>query len=299
MEPPRKTAVERPHDGFGGVGVNRQTCMVRRTCASMPGAAFVLGTCACTCVSAQTEARTQSPEIYVGPNVLVSSEGYPHVEPHLAINPRDPQNLFAAAMTFPVPGHGARVRYASFDGGKRWSAQWADTADGSDKLSQDDPQVVFSSDGIVYLPHLLAHLYRSTDGGRTWAASISSPPKACDLTALVAEGFTSTSPSLAVDRSAGPHRGRVYAAWAGLAGARGSYLSHSDDGGTTWSKPVTIVKSEKDRRLAKISVAVNLQGAIALTWSEYVPKKPTESRPYKSGRPETIPSFGIWVSMIF
>lgn len=98
-------------------------------------------------------AQVRSSSITIGTNVLVSrGEAFPHVEPHLAANPRDPNNLVAAAMTFPKPGRGSRVRaYVSRDGGQRWTSQVLDTAS---LASQDDPQVAFAPDGTVYLSHL-------------------------------------------------------------------------------------------------------------------------------------------------
>ena len=51
-------------------------------------------------------------------NVRVTHDGYPvHLEPCLAVNPRDPRNLLAACeLTMPM---GA---YASFDGGQSWQS---------------------------------------------------------------------------------------------------------------------------------------------------------------------------------
>src|SRR5437762_449913 len=44
-------------------------------------------------------------------------------------------------------------------------------------------------------------------------------------------------PSLDVDRSTGPHRGRIYASWMDLtaAGTTDIFISYSDNGGASWS----------------------------------------------------------------
>lgn len=86
---------------------------------------------------------------------------------------------------------------------------------------------------------------RSFDGGKTWQAPLTIATKslAFDI-AIPAESYRGALvyPALDVDRSNGPHRGRVYASWMDLtpAGTTDIFLSYSDDRGATWSarKPV-------------------------------------------------------------
>ena len=109
--------------------------------------------------------------------------------------------------------------------------------------------------GVVESRRLLS--IRSRDGGRTY-----SEPH------LVTGGFTAPPPMLAVDRTDGPHRGRVYAAWAGLDGVPDSYLSYSDDAGATWSSPRRFAEREVAVRTSTVMVAVDEQGVVGLAWQE-------------------------------
>ena len=86
---------------------------------------------------------------------------------------------------------------------------------------------------------------RSTDGGVTWGAptTISTKNAPFDV-AIPAESFRRALvyPSLDVDRSTGPHRGRIYCSWMDLTAAQVTdiFLSYSDDGGDTWSTPIRV-----------------------------------------------------------
>lgn len=93
-------------------------------------------------------------------------------------------------------------------------------------------------------------------------------------------------PAVAVDRSHGPHRGRVYVAWGGstshsAASRRGAVvmLAVSDDQGRTWTRrPVTEVHTQADTAAAPRSwqyatevrptLAVNSAGVVALAWTD-------------------------------
>jgi len=87
---------------------------------------------------------------------------------------------------------------------------------------------------------------RSFDGGATWQTPriISNKTLAFDID-IPAESFRGALvyPSLDVDRSSGPHRGRIYASWMDLTakGTTDIFISFSDDRGRSWSRraPVT------------------------------------------------------------
>jgi len=87
---------------------------------------------------------------------------------------------------------------------------------------------------------------RSFDGGQTWGVptTISTKTLPFDLR-IPAESFRGALvyPSLDVDRSSGPHRGRIYCSWMDLTSANVTdiFLSYSDNAGVTWSArmPVT------------------------------------------------------------
>src|SRR4029077_3418244 len=86
---------------------------------------------------------------------------------------------------------------------------------------------------------------RSLDAGRTWGQEIvvSTKTVAFDI-AIPAEFFRRALvyPVIDVDRSGGPHRGRLYCSWIDqtTAGTTDIYLSYSDDGGAHWSPRRTV-----------------------------------------------------------
>lgn len=86
---------------------------------------------------------------------------------------------------------------------------------------------------------------RSLDGGKTWGRqrTISTKTIPFDI-AIPAESFRGALvyPVLDVDRSGGPHRGRIYSSWMDLTSADNTdiFLSYSDDQGTTWTHPVPL-----------------------------------------------------------
>jgi hypothetical protein len=85
-------------------------------------------------------------------------------------------------------------------------------------------------------------LNRSLDGGRTWlkkgisVAPIQLPP--ADMNG----GFVNHDfPSMAVDRTNGAHRGRIYVVWDDVRfGSPDILLTYSDDRGSTWSAPIRV-----------------------------------------------------------
>ncbi len=87
---------------------------------------------------------------------------------------------------------------------------------------------------------------RSIDGGQTWDTQRIISPKTLPFDiAIPAESFRGALvyPSLDVDRSTGPHRGRIYCSWMDrtAAGTTDILLAYSDDRGNTWTPaaPVT------------------------------------------------------------
>ena len=103
---------------------------------------------------------------------------------------------------------------------------------------------------------------RSSDGGATFSVPF-----------LVTESFLADSPRLAVDRSGGMFDGRIYLAWTGLTPDReqwNSFLASSDDGGESWSEPVSLGAPRPRAGHVPHSpmIAVNRQGVVGLSWQD-------------------------------
>jgi BNR repeat protein len=174
------------------------------------------------------------PRLLAAPEVLVSRDGdFPHVELMIASNPRRPGNLVGTAITGTRPNGGAATSgYVSFDGGASWKA--VPLAEPR-AAGAADPQVIFTEAGTALqaalvglaeeTPRSALHVYRSEDGGGSWSRPI-------DL------GGPYDHEQIAVDRTAGAHRDRIYlgALWGYPVYRIGVF--RSDDDGRTWAGPV-------------------------------------------------------------
>ena len=176
--------------------------------------------------SAVAFGRSRGPvRIAVGPNVLVTRDGdVSHVESAVAVNPRDPRNLVATAITLTLPQGGyVNKTYATFDGGFSWyDARLPEDPD----LSSFDPKIAFTPKGTALQVGLGQGMsvYRSEDGGRSWLAP-----------ARLGRGYDRVA--IAVDHSTGPTAGRIYVTGNLDAGPR---LHRSADDGRTFEGPVTL-----------------------------------------------------------
>ncbi len=184
-------------------------------------------------VHAAFAALLSQPTIVVGPNILVSSDAaVPHFEVIAAASAVHPANILAGSQTLTGPGGDIASRaYASTDGGN----SWVSTAFPDVQLhGGGDPTVAFGTDGTAYFGVLTMfrtvelQLYRSYDGGISWTRPTNVGPLL-------------DRPFLAVDRSAGPHHGRLY-----IVTLRGSWsllLYYSDDNGKTFTGPIRYAHS--------------------------------------------------------
>lgn len=141
---------------------------------------------------------------------------------------------------------GGGVRAAtSTDHGATFTVVRADNPQGPGRAIGADPFV--GPNGEVYLAwndyaaNTIAFT-RSFDGGQTWAPQSVVASKTLAFDIRIPAEFNRGAlvyPSCDVDRSSGPHRGRLVCSWMDLAptGTTDIYTSYSDDKGTTWSLP--------------------------------------------------------------
>jgi hypothetical protein len=145
-------------------------------------------------------------------------------------------------------GGGVRVG-TSRDQGATFTVTRADDPKGPGRAIGASPTV--GPDGTLYVAwndysaNVIA-FNRSNDGGNTWSTQriIASKTIPFDI-AIPAESFRAALvyPVLDVDRSSGPHRGRIYCSWMDqtVLGTTDIFFAYSDDKGNSWSiaKPVT------------------------------------------------------------
>lgn len=223
------------------------------------------------------------PRILVGPNVLVSKDGnVPHVELMLAVNPKDPKNLLAGAITFTRPDlTQAGKTYASKDGGNNWVASVLPEQELAGGL---DPQVAFGIHGTAYFAGLAfvkdetgrtragLHFFRSEDGGVTWQ-------KPTDL------GYSYDHEQILADHTSGEYAGRVYINT--LHGYPEYKVSvfRSDDDGRTFIGPVQAATGRSEIGINGGNMMILSDGTLVIPFIDF----PFKDEEVKGNRP-----MGLW-----
>jgi BNR repeat-like domain len=226
----------------------------------------------------------------VGARVRVSSDRLlagsdQQAEPFIALDPRNSSDLLGAAQEGRLASGAARADgfYSSRNGGRTWRRgllPGVTRTSGGRFDRATDPVVAFGPDGTAFYASLALDfaggkptsgallLSRSRDGGRTWGA-----PQ------TVAASTATTSldePWLAADAgTASSRRGALYIAWTRADSAvqpstTRIEVSHSTDGGFTWSRGVTA--SGRDRYPSEAKLAVGPDGAVFLVYGQSAPR---------------------------
>ncbi len=151
--------------------------------------------------------------------------------PALAIDPRDPNKIFAAVLGHPYGPNEERGLYRSTDGGQTWQkaiSKDENTGASDVEIDPSNPDVIYASmwearegpwEDNNEVNGTGGGLFKSTDGGNTWHPLTNGLPK--DL----AQIYVAIAPS-------DPHR--LYATVAIASGPLSFY--RSDDSGESWSK---------------------------------------------------------------
>lgn len=179
----------------------------------------------------------------IGEDRLVSTGAsqFPLVEPYLAINPKDANNMLAAAMVVTKPDMSAVdcAAFTTFDGGRTWTRHDFGLSGAGDVWVAylPDGTAVLSTLSATERDEVLLLIYRSPDGGRNW----SNKP--------ISLGNGHDHPTLVVDRLSKQFTGSLYAisgrGWKNSAGkSRESiFIARSVDGGLTFLDPVHVIAS--------------------------------------------------------
>ena len=159
----------------------------------------------------------------------------------IAVDPRDPNRLFAAVLGHPYGPNAQRGLYRSADGGKTWQkvlGHGVDTGAVTVVIDPHDPDVVYaalwaSRNGPwhfmrVYERYRAGGLYKSTDGGTTWTKLMRGLPLRVGRIGIA----VAANPSA----RAGSPSERLYAI---LEKPAGCGVYRSDDAGASWTQTDT------------------------------------------------------------
>jgi hypothetical protein len=216
----------------------------------------------------------------------IGSFGNAEGTPILATGPGntpDTENVWVALTTH--AGNKVGVLHASVTGAIGATTPTFAAADVPDSTgSSTDVSLAIGPEGQVLAAYRVAGVLAGKDAILTSLDPNDTPAAAFGASHLVTvtnvtglypipaqkTGITSL-PSLAWDRSQGPHRGRVYLVYtdAPSAGATNTLiqLRYSDDNGTTWSKPVTVLPPEGSESQFLPTIAVDSEnGDVAVSW---------------------------------
>jgi len=237
----------------------------------MRGKQIAGGLCLCAAAWAQ--------KITVGKNVLVS-QAYPqrqHYEVQLAADPNHAERMIGCSIIGPAEtgksqGDHKTIVYVTTDSGKSWTP----TLEVGPGLIARDPSCTFGPDGTAYftafgfprdsqfLPTMEGKalwLYRSKDGGKTWAKPTVLP--------IIDREFVT------VDNSSSPYKGRVYVVGNGGLEAldHGHGLSdlmifRSEDGGASFRPPVQFASSGNHRTIEPGNSVVLSDGTVLWPYCE-------------------------------
>lgn len=198
---------------------------------------------------------------------------YPNseVEPYVAVNPTNPENLIAVWQQDRWAGGSSRGNLAgvSFDGGESWtlvSVTGSNACTGNPLwVRATDPWVTFAPDGTAYFMHLAVFstlvpppatfgfdgmlVSRSTDGGLTWEEPTTlvldtSRTKLHDKNSITADPNDSNFVYAVWDVLTGPpsDNGNPTAGENSAAFTGDTIFTRSTDGGVTWEPIRTILE---------------------------------------------------------
>jgi hypothetical protein len=194
----------------------------------------------------------------------------PQTNATIAVDPRDGRVLLAGSNSFL---EGVERVYSSVDAGQTWQTTPLTPPERDvQRACSSDPAVAIDRTGRQFFSFDRSTPCTSDAPSRVYVATRTGPSSQWSRPVLVAplgSARIDDKPAIAVDTSpASPYAGRVYVAWARVSRlvVYSIVLSHSDDHGRTWSKPVKVNRGGDELNYATIGLARD--GAVYVGWTD-------------------------------
>jgi hypothetical protein len=211
----------------------------------------------------------------------------------IAADPANPDVLLAASNSIDLSSTALLANlmrtYSSSDGGATWTAGLGPAATpygGLKRCNSGDPAPAIGADGRHYIAFLAARCVtlesillgeeKEFDIARLEVATrpdATAPWQVSQVFPVRSARFDD-KPALAIDNSpVSPHAGRLYVAWTRITPGRKHGLSllivvsHSDDHGATWTKPV-VVPDARNAETTFAGLAVDSAGSLFVSWAD-------------------------------
>ncbi|HSK53224.1 MAG TPA: hypothetical protein VLA44_10740 [Clostridia bacterium] len=151
-----------------------------------------------------------------------------------------------------------------------------------------DPIAAFDNDGNLFVGGISFNRVKPSNGDVYVATYGTNPhpsgyPLDYQRTVVVGKGTPSEviggifqdKPMLEVDRTGGPHDGNVYVCWSRFTGAgqNKAYFSRSTDGGATFSRPISISRSNEVLSIQGCDIAIEADGDVFVTFRTFTTNK--------------------------
>ncbi|MHC4798067.1 MAG: hypothetical protein ACYTF1_15625, partial [Planctomycetota bacterium] len=205
-------------------------------------------------------------------------------EPHIGVNPTNPDNIVAGGNDYGTPlGDSWCGFYWSDDGGKNWTRGLIPGYPGGPASvltgyeGAGDPVIAFDEDGNCYYAGIAfkrptgplrsigrssaIFVAKSTDGGKTWP-QITIPFQGITRASFHDKEWIATD----------PETGFIYIVWAlfSLYAASQMMFSRSTDGGQTWTRPIVITDiSSTEFSVQGSAITVDADGIIHIIWIDF------------------------------
>jgi hypothetical protein len=235
-------------------------------------------------IAAGAEDRATGARIVVGPNLRASAntDSGGRNECWITASPTKPTFLVGVSQTSVGGSLTAGPRQCATTISRNGGQTWREIGLPKQEQGCFDPMAVSASDGRVYVMQAqlgqnfgvgglgvsverregTIRIYSTTDEGKTWSGPAEMhcpvPPD---------------HPRMTVDRSGGPHDGRLYIVWNEVSDTflkkkYHLFMHTSDDGGKTFSDPILLVTDEGGKLVAAEPVVLS-DGTLLATYYQY------------------------------